>query len=189
MKTITIGFSSPRSFKIGAEIIKLWQGGTSYSHAFIKIYSSYTDLTLIYQASHGYVNCLEVSRFFKENKIVAEFQIQVPDQNLRDTIREAQLLLQAPYGYKGLIILGVSRILETTLKKCKKYQWCATLLDKVSTWGDGLQTFHCSELVARLVPEIIQYTQEKDPDRIEPVDLYKVLDSGVIGKRVECAHI
>lgn len=149
--SLAIGFSRPKCFKPGAQFIRAWQGWTPYSHVYIKVYSKYTDLWLVYQASHGDVNLVEYNRFAKENVIVDEFNFEVREERLRNMIREAQLLLQSPYGYLGLLKLGARKLLGVGK-------------------GDGVRSFHCSELVARLLPEI--KLQDIDPDFIEPKHVY-----------------
>lgn len=153
MSKVSIGFSSPKKFKIGAEIIKLWMG-TSYSHVYLKVYSAYTKQFLIYQASHGTVHLLTAASFEQNNVVVAEFDMSVQEPLLRNCLAVAQQLLGRPYGYLGLLKLGLHKLIN----------W-----PKV---GDGDSSFHCSELIARLFPELCENLAQ---DFVEPVDLYSSL--------------
>lgn len=157
MARVCIGFSEPVKTKLGAEIIKWWMG-TEFSHVYLKLYSPYTDLWLIYHASHGMVHLREASNFYKENLPVAEFEMEIEPIRLRNTIKIAQQLCGQPYGYLGLVKLVLR----------KKF--------KIS--GDGDRSFHCSELIARLFPELTEYCKLSN-DFIEPVHLYNVLKEQV----------
>ena len=155
MSTVIIGFSSPKSWKLGAEFIKLWQGGTKFSHVYMRVYSNYTEQWLVYQASHGFVNCLTYANFSSGNKICKEFSVDIEPEKLKNTIKIAQQLLGRPYGYLGLIKLGLRRF---------GIKWA----------GDDMHSFHCSELIATLFPEFIA---NMDSDYVEPVHLFNVLQS------------
>ena len=155
MTEIVIGFSAPKSWMIGAEMIKFWMR-TPYCHVYLRVYSNYTGQSLIYQASHGMVHCLTAANFFTANTAVAEFTVPISEDNLRNTLRFAQQLLGQPYGYLGLIKL----VLRKWFKGVK---------------GDGNKSFHCSEFIAKLFPQFIENCPQ--PDFIEPVHLYKVLES------------
>jgi hypothetical protein len=60
--------SSPNTWKVGAELIKFCQG-TTFSHVAI-IHDD-----LVFQASHGYVNCTHIDNFLKDNKIIYKYDI------------------------------------------------------------------------------------------------------------------
>lgn len=60
--------SRPKGFKIGAELIMLYQN-TAFSHvAIIKD-------NLVFQASRGCVNCVHIEYFLYNNEIIQEFEI------------------------------------------------------------------------------------------------------------------
>jgi len=66
MKIIT---SAPKTWKIGAELIKFYQK-TDFSHvAIIKN-------DLVFQASHGSVNCMHVDVFLENNKILDSYEVE-----------------------------------------------------------------------------------------------------------------
>lgn len=152
MKQVIVGFSRPRKCKLGSLAIRAWQGGTPYSHVYLRLYSQYTQQWLVYQASHGMVHLLSFANFSKANNTVAEFTVQLTEDQLRHAVTRMQELLGQPYGYLGLIRLVLSRVLPVS--------------------GDGSRTFHCSELIATLFPEFAQGLQV---DFVEPVHLFNHL--------------
>lgn len=154
MRAISIGFSRPKGFKPLAWFIQMWQGGTPYSHVYLRVHSSYTNETLVYQASHGLVNCMHYDNFLAKNVVVDEFVVDIDQEGLRYCLKRAQQLLGRPYGYLGLLKLGLRKI---------GIKWP----------GDGLKTLHCSEFILTLFPDL----SGKRGDYIEPVDLYKVLEN------------
>jgi len=164
MREIIVGFSSPRSFKPGAELIKLWQGGTTYSHIYLKMYLKKYNRFMVYECSHGSVRCLEAFNWARQNKITKEFTCQISEEKLDKTVATCIDLLAKPYGYFGLLKLVLAKI----CKKLFRSRW-------LSSWGDGMRTFHCSEFIARLLPEAVEYTTEKNPDHLEPVDIFPIM--------------
>lgn len=156
MKSVHIGFSVKNGFAPAACLIRAWQGGTDYSHVYLRVYSNYTDEMLVYQASHGLVNCMNYQNFLLNNKVIREFIVQLPDEDLKACIKKCQQLLGRPYGYKGLVKLAVAKVFKQKIQ------------------GDGENSFHCSELIATLFPKL---AKDIDSDFIEPVDLYKHLEA------------
>lgn len=154
MRIVSIGFSRPKGFKPLAWFIQMWQGGTPYSHVYLRVHSLYTNETLVYQASHGLVNCMHYDNFLAKNVAVDEFVVDIDPEGLRYCLKRAQQLLGRPYGYLGLLKLGMQKI---------GIKWP----------GDGLKTLHCSEFILALFPDL----SGKRGDYIEPVDLYKVLEN------------
>jgi hypothetical protein len=155
MAKLVVGFSRPSKFKIGSLAIRAWQGFTAYSHVYIKFNNKWLGVDVVYQASHGNVNCLEYSNFLATNIVVKEFEVEVTNEQVRDSVRSCIFLLQKPYGYWGL--------LKIVLKKLLGVKW----------EGDRNQSFHCSEFAAIICPNL---ALDMDPDFIEPVDLYKALE-------------
>jgi hypothetical protein len=154
MSPVYIGFSRPKKFMPGAWLIQKWMG-TQYSHVYLRLYSAYTEQWLVYQASHGMVHLIEWESFKEKAIIVTEFERLIPPADLKNTIKFAQKLLGSPYGYIGLARIALSK-------------WFKPLL------GDGEKSFHCSELIATIFPDL---AEGKCKDYIEPVDLYVRLEN------------
>jgi len=155
MSKIVVGFSRPRKFKIGSLFIRAWQGFTQYSHVYLKFENRWLGVDVVYQASHGNVNCIEYNNFINDNIIVKEFVLDASDDKIRQAVRSCIFLLQKPYGYFGL--------LKLVLKKAFNF----------SAKGDGTRSLHCSELACIICPDLMV---DKDPDFVEPIDLYKYLE-------------
>jgi hypothetical protein len=160
MRTVIVGFSKPIKFKIGAEIIKLFQSGTKFSHVYLRFFSPIAQRHIVYQASHGDVNCLALGTFLQENEIVAEFEYEMDELRFVKFIQYCIDNLQKPYGYMGLILLALKKLVRVK--------------------GDGEKSFHCSEFAARALPEF----KDGDFDFIEPVDLFEKLTLNKDVKRV-----
>jgi hypothetical protein len=130
MKVIT---SSPIKWKIGAELIKLYQG-TKFSHiAIVKD-------DLVFQASHGYVNCTYIDNFLAENKIITSFEV---DDSMVD-MDFVKRQLGKPYGKMQLVEIGFKFITGIKILKnnnndqfiCSEYVGKALKLD----WVNDLTT-------------------------------------------------
>ena len=162
MRQMIIGFSKPTSFKLGAAIIQLFSNKSQFSHVYLRVYTSFADRNLVYQASHGCVNCITYSNFLIDNKAVAEFSYNMEDSRYKTAIQYCMDKLQRPYSYSGLLKIAARRLFGT--KKS----------------GDGEQSYICSELAARVLPEIY----ERDADYVQPLDLYKALSVSTIVMRI-----
>lgn len=148
---VYIGFSKPKKFKIGSWAIKTWMN-TPYSHVYLRVYSKYTEQDLVYQASHGMVNCMSFEVFRQNNVIVSEFYKEISPENLRNCVKKAQQLLGKPYGYLAVLRIALKELgLDIT--------------------GDGTKTYVCSEFIARLFPEFFK----EDADFIQPKTLFEAL--------------
>lgn len=151
MRSVIIGFSRPKKFKIGAAAIMLWMRAP-YSHVYIKVYSPYLSKWLIYQASQGSVHCITSDNFEKQNTVYKEIAADVESICLRNFTKRVYELLGSPYGYVGLAKIVLRRM-------------------GVPVSGDGNKSFHCSELVATLLPNKFSGS----PDFLEPVHIYREL--------------
>lgn len=112
--------SSPKTFKVGAELIKFYQG-TKFSHVAI------IQGDLVFQASHGYVNCWHIDNFVKENNIVHFFE--VPDSAIDMDFVQKQLGKE--YGKDQLILIPFLKFVKAKYK------------------GNGNEKFICSEFVGK----------------------------------------
>lgn len=152
MKSVVVGFSSPKKWMLGSEFIKLWQGGAAYSHVYLKLKHEKLGREMIYQASRGSVNCVTAQVFLEKNKVIAEFEYNIEKSRYLELVRYCVDSLGRPYGYLGLIRIVIRKL----FKKIK---------------GDGEKTEHCSEFAIRAAPEL----HDVDPDFCTPKDLYNRL--------------
>jgi hypothetical protein len=116
-----IATSSPKKWKIGAELIKFYQK-TAFSHvAIIKG-------DLVFQASHGSVNCTHISVFLQDNVIIDRFYVN----NQKIDMDFVKLQLGKKYS-----IMQIAQIAIQYLTGIK------------ITINNGNQKFICSEFVGK----------------------------------------
>jgi hypothetical protein len=113
--------SSPIKWKIGAELIKFYQK-TEFSHVAI------VRGNLVFQASHGHVNCMHIDIFLQDNKVIDKFK--VPDCAIDMNFVYHQL--GKPYSY--VQILEIAFKFVTGIKAFK---------------NNGNNQFICSEFVGK----------------------------------------
>lgn len=121
MNNFAIFTSSPRKKKIGAELIKWYQGKTNYSHVGI-----WKD-DLIYQASHGWVNVCYDETFLEENSIIDFYFI--PDDLIDFEFVKKQI--GKKYSYLQLVKIAIKYLFGLKLKQ------------------NGDKRFICSEFVGK----------------------------------------
>jgi|WetSurMetagenome_2_1015567.scaffolds.fasta_scaffold145312_2 hypothetical protein len=103
MRKIIVGFSRPKTFKIGAELIKFYIN-RPYSH----VYMRYTDdqaRDLVWHAAHGTVHPVLFENFEKDNETVKEYIFYFSEeeyQNFRDIFYTKSGSL---YSYRSLIMI------------------------------------------------------------------------------------
>lgn len=117
--------STPKGWKIGAEIIK-WYQGTTFSHVAI------IEGKLVYQASHGYVNCWYIDTFMEENNVVSYYEI--PDSAVDMEYVKKQL--GKKYGFGQLLSIA----------------WQVLTKNKLFS-ENGDKKLICSELVGRALKQ------------------------------------
>lgn len=122
-----IATSSPIKWKIGAELIK-WYQGTTFSHVLI------IDGDFVYQASQGYVNCMHIDNFLKHNKLIHQYNI--PDNIVDMDFVKSQLGKE--YGFYQLAVIVILSTLKSVFSFIRfRYR------------GNGDQKFICSEFVGK----------------------------------------
>jgi hypothetical protein len=113
--------SSPKKWKIGAELIKFYQK-TKFSHvAIIKG-------DLVFQASHGSVNCMHISVFLKDNVIIDRFY--VPNDSV--DMNFVKLQLGKKYSLWQIVQIALDYITGIKI-----------------TISNGNEKFICSEFVGK----------------------------------------
>lgn len=115
-----IATSSSNTWKIGSELIKFYQG-TEFSHVLI------IKDDLVYQASHGLVNCTFIDNFIEDNNIVHFYE--VPDIAIDMEFVHKQL--GKKYSILQLILIPLLKLVKAKYK------------------GNGDQKFICSEFVGK----------------------------------------
>lgn len=100
-----VATSKPKKWKIGAELIKFYQN-TEFSHVLI------IDGELVYQASHGMVNCMHIDNFLKDNTIIYEYKIckKAVDMHFVRT------QLGKKYSYTQILLLPIVKFFKIKYK-------------------------------------------------------------------------
>lgn len=139
--------------------------GTPYSHVYIKIWSEKYERNLIYQASHTMVNFMGTELFEKENQIVQEFQIEIPDESKAKLMQFAIDSAGTLYGIKSVVGLAIQRIAELCGFKIK------------NPLADGTETYICCEMVGYILQNFASVNLPHDPNDITPAQIYDFMVS------------
>jgi hypothetical protein len=136
MHKIYIGFSTPKTFKIGAQAIKAWIK-KPYSHVFVAWKSDQFSRVLLYHAAHGSVHFRSSGLFLEENKIVKLYEIWLTDEQYKSLIQKCIDLSGINYGYAELIKILVKDTCDLLGFQCKMVE--------------NSRGYICSELLAELL--------------------------------------
>lgn len=151
-----IGFSKAKGFKPLSWLIRLFEG-TNYSHVYTKFHNNFYDDIDIYQASKGFVNHTLESQFISENEIIAEFYIEINNEEKKHLIKFLRNKLGKPYSVITLIGIFLSRFGIISKK-----------------FYDGDEAYICSELVARVLLEAGKVPWNYDVDKATPGQLFDI---------------
>lgn len=157
MRTITIGFSTPKKFKIGSSLIRLFED-SDYSHIYIKMEPSPTSrlpFAKVFQASHGNVNAMTFDNFKKDNKILHEYQIPISDAKYFQIANWLWMQLGKPYGFSQLITIGL----------------------KIRTRSNKDSKFICSELAGMVLRDYLGQDINESLDYVGLNDIKFILEN------------
>lgn len=139
MRTIYVGFSSPKSWKIGSASIKAWIK-KPYSHVFVAWKSDYFSRVLVYHAAHGNVHFLSLDRLLQENVIVRLFKLEVSEEQYAKLVTKCIDLAGEQYGYSELLKIIVKDLCDSVGIQCKIIK--------------NDRGYICSELLAELLLDL-----------------------------------
>ena len=161
---INIGFSKAKSiFKIGSTIIQKVDC-RDYSHCYIRYIDNITNVTLIAQASHNFVNLVSETIFLDQNIIVKEYSLDCTDIQYQDMLTFIHNNLGKPYSKLQLILIGIKKLLHIEIN-----------------YHDRGASYICSEFALC----VCSFTGVKVPnniDYIDPSDLDEILQESVAQK-------
>ena len=141
-RSIYIGFSYPKEFKIGAKAIAWWTN-SNYSHVYIRFESSNPRIpSTVYHAAHGMVHFREFSKFKQENNVIKEYQIPITDDQKIDILSHCMTLSGDSYGYSELPKIFISDVAYNSF-------------NRVVEWENG-KGYICSELVGKILADTLQ---------------------------------
>ncbi len=97
MKRITVGFSTDSDSKT-SRLIRWWMG-TSFSHTYLyfKI-EGFRDET-VFQAVGSGLELISLNKFLSENKVIAEFQMTIPDDVYNDILNKCHQAAGDDYAF------------------------------------------------------------------------------------------
>jgi len=157
VRKIIIGFSTPKKFKLGSALIRLFEN-SDYSHIYIKMESSPKSslpFAKVFQASHGNVNAVAYDVFKESNHIFYEYEIDIEDEKYYEIATWLWYQLGKPYGFSQL--LGIAF--------------------KVKLSNNREDRFICSELAGMILKTFLNYDISKSLDYIGLNDIKKILES------------
>lgn len=157
MRSITIGFSTPKKFKLASSFIRFFEG-SKFSHIYIKMEASPKSklpFAKVFQASHGDVNAVAYDVFKESNKIFHEYEIEVTSEKYFEVASWLWHQLGKPYGFTQL--LGIAF--------------------KVKLSNNRSDRFICSELAGMILKTFLNYDISKSLDYIGLNDIKNILES------------
>lgn len=166
VRKITIGFSRPKKFMLGAYLIGKWIG-RSYSHVFMCFDSKSLGMQSVYHASHGMVHFMAKDNFLINNNIIKEYTISVTDEQYNKILKRAMLLAGIAYSNKELFKTAFYDIARTFGLKYLP--------------SDDIG-YICSELVGKILIEELGYNFEKTTCILNPADIDNALTNNNILK-------
>ncbi len=166
---LLIGFSRPKSWKIGAELIKWWIR-KPYSHVFVCWKSERFSQVLVYHAAHGSVHFLSMDRLRKENDVVGLYQLDITEEQYTALVSKCIALAGENYGYVKLLKIAVKDVCDLLSIQCKMIE--------------NDRGYICSELLAELLMQLgAQFDRPAfllRPDHIEQAVVSMAAKEGVL---------
>ncbi len=162
---ITIGFSHASSaWMIGSKIIEDVEK-RPFSHVYVKV-TDLDGIPMVYQASHGMVNCVTYQGFKTANTVVKEYTLQCTPKQYQDTIIFLKENLGVPYSQSQIVMIGIKKVFHVEMNL-----------------HNGINEEICSELGAR-VCQILGINVGNDLDFTTPSDLDKILTKNNIPRSI-----
>lgn len=162
-RTFYIGFSkSKKKFPIGSWLIRLYQGGSEFSHCYFRIKSSHFPSDTIIHSAEGKVQRMSGTQFDKRNEVVEEFAVTLTKEEYMDML--SQMHEVAGDDYSILQNLGIVYVdlMRVVFKKTVKNPW---------TTGWNCSEFTMTFLKLHFQEEFKHF----DPDTITPIQVYKIM--------------
>lgn len=154
-----VGFSKAKSWtKIGSTIIRQAEK-REFSHAFILYKDPITEVNIVSQASHGYVNEMNYDIFKKENDIIKLYKIKCSEQQFLEILKFIKTHLGVKYSKFQIYMIAIKKLLR---------------LNNIDDFNKTME-FICSEWTAY----ICKIAEIKVPCRLDtftPSDMDRLLD-------------
>lgn len=152
MKKFYLGFSRSKSpWKVGSKVIQLTEK-RDFSHSYIRYIDCLTEIDIVAQASHGYVNEMNFDIFKEHNIVVEEYLVMCTEEQYLDMIKFIRVNLGRDYSSLQIFFISVKKVLRF----------------EVNVYNKDKQ-FICSEFAARIcgicgvtVPTYLDYFTPSD---------------------------
>lgn len=159
MEMITVAFSSTKSkFMLFGKLIEAIEK-RPFSHSLVIYKDSLTGMEMVFQASHGRVNCCSLDRFLQDNVIKVKYNILISDELHLKFSKFKNSMLGAKYSWAEIFFIAIKKLIHLE-----------------SPFKDGLDTVICSELAA-YVCQMLGIEMPKNLDSITPSELNSILSS------------
>lgn len=156
MKLI-IGFSRAKNpWAIGSKAIQIAEK-RPYSHSYVRYDDVVSNVTMVTQASHGFVNKQQFDHFKRANVVVREYTFDVDFEKFQKFLIFVDENLGKPYSYMQIFFLMVKKLFRIEVDVNNKDH-----------------EFICSEFAARVL-EVIGILNTSEEDLITPSDLEKLI--------------
>jgi hypothetical protein len=172
MKTLVIGFSRPKKFKLFAELI-MFADMAPFSHGFVKFKSAAWGTEFIYQSSGHRTNFMGGKSFRSINTIVEEYALQLDDE------------IEAKVG--RLCVEREGRkypVLQVIGKGIVKLASCFGLSIK-NPFSNGDEMSDCIEECAAILREGLDIKTPLDMDSVGVTEFRDWIKSLPMAKRIE----
>lgn len=159
MKTLIIGFSTPKKWRAFPALIRL-RDRTKYSHSYWRFPSKDWGVDFIYQNSGLHTNFTTSVKFENINKIIDEYEIEVDDERYKKIARLCAL--REGKNYAILEVLGKGLIWFFEIVSFGK-------LKIKNPFSDGDNTTDCIQEAAKILEGLsIKVTLDMDSVSVKP---------------------
>lgn len=166
---MVIGFSKPKNhpFPIISWLIRLFEGGTKYSHVYVRWYSLGAQVDVCYEASGNQVHFLGKKVFDKKVEPIYEYELKINRDAYKKLLKFCMTNAGVNYGAKQIIGIAWQRINKLFGREVK------------NPFADGTNSWICSELVASILIDVVGLELSDDIshqlDSASPKDIRKIV--------------
>ena len=164
MRHIAIGFSRPRRWSLFSWLVRQIEGGTPYSHTYLRWQSRAAQVHIVYEASGTSLKFYNFNLWHTKNHIVDEFEFELTPAQYHDLLKITMTNAGVKYGF--LQVLGIALVRLFSLSK--------------NPFADGRASQVCSEIVGRFLEDVMDFDTKLDLDVAGPRDIYNYLQSRTV---------
>jgi len=174
MPKIIIGFSKPKNhpFPIMSWLIRLFQGWTPYSQAYVRWYREKYEQGLVYEASGSEVKFLSKEIFDKKAEPVEEYELEISSEQKFKLVKFC--MENAGVKYAAMENLGIAfvKIMRLFGKEVS------------NPFGKGRKRQKCSELVITAAEHLDILHTKEDLDKLDVKDVRNMIAELPDAKRI-----